>query len=57
LAYALRGAGYDDSRLAAFAVSNTEPPPTETKPSTVAPSAKRAASSKETDVGSTRTPS
>ena len=41
-------------RFAHFAVSMLEPPPTDTKPSTFASSAKSAASWKESTVGSTR---
>ena len=54
LMYAMRSSGYVDSRLAAFAVSITEPPPSETKPSNAPSRANAAAASKESLFGSQR---
>ena len=52
--YSITAAGWLTIRFATLAVSMLEPPPTETKPSTSASSAKSAASWKESSVGSTR---
>ena len=54
LTYSMTGAGWVTIRFAALAVSMLDPPPTETKPSTPASSAKSAASWNESIVGSTR---
>ena len=50
----MTSAGWVTIRLATLAVSIDEPPPTETKPSTLASSAKSHASCSESIVGSTR---
>jgi len=54
LTYSITPAGCETIRSATFAVSIDEPPPTETKPSTPASSAKSAASWRDSSVGSIR---
>ena len=49
----MTGAGWVMIRLETLAVSMLEPPPTETKPSTPASSAKSAAAWKDSTLGST----
>jgi len=50
----MSSSGYEESRFAAFAVSITDPPPSETNPSKAPSRAKAAAASKESLFGSQR---